>query len=173
MRSDTAEFLGRLQEHRGILASVANGYCRDRSSREDLLQEMIVQLLRSYPRYDEKRVSFSTWMYRIALNVAISFYRTQYRHTRHAADGEGLLARIPDPVAFEDDVRDERLEFVHAFIAKLDPLDRSVMLLYLDDRPHAEIAEILGISVSNVGTKIGRIKQQLKREASALPAQRF
>ena len=116
MRSDTAEFLGRLQEHRGILASVANGYCRDRSSREDLLQEMIVQLLRSYPRYDEKRVSFSTWMYRIALNVAISFYRTQYRHTRHAADGDELTD-VPDenrePVRPQRECRYEACGLVH------------------------------------------------------------
>jgi RNA polymerase sigma-70 factor (ECF subfamily) len=152
------EFLARIEQHRGILTSVANGYCRERSSREDLLQEMILQLWRSYPGFDETRVKFSTWMYRVAINVAISFYRTQQRHV-------AVMANIPDSVNPVDDTCDERLELVYAFIEKLDPLNRALMLLYLDDRPYSEIAEILGISETNVGTKLGRIKQALKREA--------
>ena len=167
--SGSADLLARVDEHRGILTSVANAYCRDRSSREDLLQETIMQLWRSYPHYEEKRVKFSTWMYRIALNVAISFYRAQSRHTSRAAGGEELLAHVADPAPIPDDVRDERLDLVYAFIDKLDPLNRAVMLLYLDDRPYAEIAEILGISETNVGTKIGRIKAQLKREVATSP----
>jgi RNA polymerase sigma-70 factor (ECF subfamily) len=107
-------------------------------------------------------------MYRIAINVAISFYRKQKRHLSHTIEDDELLARIPDAVNIADDIRDERLEFVYDFIDKLDPLNRAMMLLYLDERPYAEIAEILGISETNVGTKIARIKQQLKREAATL-----
>lgn len=166
MGSTDAAFLARLDDHRGILASIADAYCRDRNSREDVMQEMIVQLWRSYPRCDESRTKFSTWTYRIALNVAISFYRLQYRHTSRAAGvSEAFLARIPDPVSVASDEADERLEFVHAFIERLDPISRALMLLYLDDRSYAEIADILGISETNVGTKIARIKAQLKREA--------
>lgn len=132
------------------------------------MQEMIVQLWRSYERYDETRVNFSTWMYRIALNVAISFYRAQHRNVLRTAGDEQVLASTPDPANAAGDIQDEQLEFIYGFIDKLDPLNRAVMVLYLDDRPHVEIAEILGISQTNVGTRIGRIKQQLKREAAAL-----
>ena len=172
MNVDSAAFIARIEEHRGNLTSIANGYCRNRDSREDLLQEMIAQLWRSYNRYDETRVKFTTWMYRVALNVAISFYRAQHRRALYTIGDEQLLAGTPEPVKVADDIRDDRLEIIYAFIDKLDPLNRAVMLLYLDERPHAEIAEIVGISETNVGTKIGRIKQQLKRGAEATSVSR-
>ncbi|HZF13259.1 MAG TPA: RNA polymerase sigma factor, partial [Thermoanaerobaculia bacterium] len=75
-------FLALLDEHKKILYKVAGSYCRNPADREDLVQEMVVQLWRSFDRYDES-YRFSTWMYRIALNVAISFYRSESRRSRH------------------------------------------------------------------------------------------
>jgi len=69
-------FLTSLDRHRGILFKVADAYCRDAASREDLVQDIVLQLWRAYPRFDD-RARFSTWMYRIAVNVAISFYRSE------------------------------------------------------------------------------------------------
>ena len=77
----TGEFLGRLDNHKRILYKVAYIYCRDREDRQDLVQEMLIQLWRSYGRFDD-HVRFSTWMYRIAVNVAISHYRNEGRRIR-------------------------------------------------------------------------------------------
>lgn len=159
-----AAFVESLGRHRGILLKVANAYCRDRADREDLVQEIVVQLWRSYPRYDG-RAALSTWMYRVALNVAISFQRSQLRKSRNVEPAEHAVFEAlasPEPVE-----TDERIELLHQFIDALGPLDRALMILYLDDRSHTEIAAILGISETNVGTKISRIKVRLKHNVAA------
>jgi RNA polymerase sigma-70 factor, ECF subfamily len=160
-------FADRLDRHRGVLFKVANSYCRNDADREDLLQETIAQLWRSYPRFDG-RVAFSTWMYRIAVNVAISFHRSETRKRRTLARAaESVLERVPAPEQPEDD---DRLALVRDLIEQLGPLDRALMMLYLDDYAYAEIASTLGISETNVGTKIGRIKERLKRIVAAAKA---
>jgi RNA polymerase sigma factor (sigma-70 family) len=160
-------FVGRLDRHRGILFKVANAYCRNGADREDMLQETIAQLWRSYPRFDG-RVAFSTWMYRIAVNVAISFHRSDRRKRRALAPAaESVLERVPAPEQPEDD---DRLALVRELIEQLGPLDRALMLFYLDDYSYAEIASTLGISETNVGTKIGRIKERLKSNVAAAEA---
>jgi RNA polymerase sigma factor (sigma-70 family) len=161
-----AAFLERIDRHRGILFKVANAYCRSREDREDLMQETIAQLWRSYPRFDG-RVAFSTWMYRIAMNVAISFHRRETRKRRLAQAPESILERLPAPTEPESD---DRFELIEVLIEQLPALDRGLMLLYLDDYSYAEIGAILGISESNVGTKINRIKDRLKRNAAPAKA---
>jgi RNA polymerase sigma factor (sigma-70 family) len=159
-----AAFLERIDRHRGILFKVANAYCRTPEDREDLVQETIGQLWRSYPRFDE-RVAFSTWMYRVAVNVAITFYRGETRRRRSIVRvAESVFDRVPAP---ERPERSDRLDLIHELIEQLGPLDRALMLLYLDDCTYAEIAAILGISESNVGTKVGRIKERLKQNLAA------
>jgi RNA polymerase sigma-70 factor (ECF subfamily) len=161
------EFVRRIDRNRAILFKVAAAYCRNRSDREDLVQEIIAQMWRSYDRFDE-RSSFSTWMYRVAVNVAISFLRSETRARRHdvVAD-DALLEAIPAPHSSE---ADDRLSVLHDLVAGLDPLNRALMILYLDDRPYSEIAAILGITETNVGTKIGRIKQRFKRTVAGTNA---
>jgi RNA polymerase sigma factor (sigma-70 family) len=166
-REKQRQFEALLHEHRRIVFKVAGLYSRSASDRDDLAQEISAQLWRSFGRYDEGRARFSTWMYRIALNVAISQLRRergsdddrleplQPHHLETVAGGEGLA----EP--------DERLVMLHAFISQLDPLNRALILLYLEDRNYAEMAEILGISETNVATKIGRIKQKLRGQMTA------
>jgi RNA polymerase sigma-70 factor (ECF subfamily) len=127
------------------------------------VQETIAQLWRSYPRFDG-RAAFSTWMYRIAVNVAISFHRGERRRLRAVPLPESVLEGMPVPEAPESD---ERLERIYEFIEQLEPLDRALMLFYLDDYSYVEIAALLGLSESNVGTKIGRIKERLKHNVGA------
>ena len=159
-----AGFVRRLAEHRGILFKVADAYCRNRTDREDLVQNIVAQLWRSYPRFDDRK-TFSTWMYRIAVNVAISFYRSETRRLRHVVPAEAsIVETIAQPPNEEPD---EGLDLVRAFIEHLAPLDRALMILYLDDSPYATIAEILGITPTNVATKINRIRQRLKHELAA------
>ncbi|HEY6327455.1 MAG TPA: RNA polymerase sigma factor [Candidatus Cybelea sp.] len=165
MTSNSAQdaFLTSLDQHRGILFKVAYAYCRDEASREDLVQEIVMQLWRAYPRYDG-RASFSTWMYRIAVNVAISVYRSARRDAeRVERTGLARLERLAAPDAHSD----ENAALLREVIDGLDALNRALMILYLDDRSYAEIADVLGITQTNVATKINRLKERLRRTAAA------
>lgn len=156
-------FSERLQRHRGIVFKVANSYANLPEDRDDLAQDIAVQLWRAWPGYDPSR-SFTTWMYRVALNVAITHLRERTLRRRHdagplddalhdTADGDGA-----------DHERDQHVRLLQAFIGRQAPLDRALLLLYLDERPQRDIAEILGITESNVSTKIGRLKQRIRHE---------
>ena len=163
-RSQEARFLALLEEHRRILYKVANAYCRDGSERADLLQEMLGQLWRGFDRYDEK-VRFTTWMYRVALNVAISFYRSEGRRIRNAEPIDDMANQLA--AAPIDEWASEELKLLRQLIGDLEPMERALITLYLDGNCHTVIAEIVGISVSNVGTRIGRIKERLQRNFDA------
>jgi RNA polymerase sigma factor (sigma-70 family) len=156
-------FAALLEEHRRILHKVARAYGRGEEDRRDLVQEMAAQLWRAFPRFDD-RLRFSTWMYRVCLNVAISYVRRESVRARHLHPGDpALLEEHAERVGFSGD-RDLRL--LEAFLAGLDELDRALMLLYLDGCPHRAIGDVLGISETNVGTRIGRLKERLRRELS-------
>ena len=154
-----------LHEHRRIVFKVAGLYSRSVADRDDLAQDISAQLWRSFASYDESRAKFSTWMYRIALNVAIS----QARRWPDADRFEPLETHHLETVGGGEPIaeQDERLQALHAFIGKLDPLNRALILLYLEDRNYAEMAEVLGISETNAATKIGRIKQKLRGQMTA------
>ncbi|WP_199100344.1 RNA polymerase sigma factor [Dyella sp. ASV21] len=163
-KRDHQRFEALLHEHRGIVFKVAGAYARDMEDRRDLAQEICTQLWRAFPSFDEARGRFSTWMYRIALNVAISQHR---RVSGEPAFVESLGAEHLEQIGVEAVVEpDERLTALYRFIGELDPLHRALILLYLEDRSYADIADVLGISVTNVATKIGRVKQRLRAQAS-------
>ncbi|SRR5581483_3870872 len=153
-----------LQEHQRIVFKVVSVYARDPEDRRDLTQEICVQLWRSFPTFDEKRARFSTWMYRVALNVAISQMRRSSRQ-EDALDRQQLETLSGAEGIVE---QDERMEALYTFINQLDRLNRALILLYLEDRSYEEIAEILGISVTNVATKISRIKQKLRNQMTGV-----
>ncbi len=154
-----------LDEHKKILYKVCNSYCRSRGDREDLAQEIIVQLWRSFESFDA-RCRFSTWMYRIALNVAISFYRRESTRTRLVLSETEQILNVADERA----TTSPEVDALYEFIGGLDVLSKALMLLYLDGHSYLEIADVLGISESNVATKISRMKQTMRREVNP-PAQ--
>lgn len=158
-----AAFLDRLEAHRGIPRKVAGAYCRNRADREDCVQEIVAQLWRAFPRYDGDK-PFSTWAWRIAVNVAITFYRKGRNEAERAVPSEGAIF---DAMPAATDEPDAMLERLHALVARLDEFDRALVVLYLDDRPQAEIADVLGISLTNVSTKLGRIKTRMKQWSEA------
>lgn len=155
---DTEPFLDQLDAHRRIVFKVASAYARNAADREDLSQEIIAQLWRAFPRWDRTR-PFATWMYRIALNTAISWWRTESRRARRLQPaGEGALdVAAPDP-----EEHDERLAWLHGAIAALPETDRALALLFLDGHRHDAIAQIMGLSESNVSTRLHRLKQRLR-----------
>lgn len=163
----SSDFAERLESVRKIVFSVAHAYCRNPADLDDLVAEIVAALWRTYGRYDG-RAAFSTWAYRVAFNVAISFERARRRRSRVEPVETATLEAMSGATPARE--RDERLDFVRSFVDTLPPLDRALMLLYLDDYPYADIADVLGISPSNVATKINRIKDRLKREAAAQPA---
>ena len=155
-----AAFGALLQQHAGIMFKIAGSYTRSAEDRADLAQEIAAQLWHAWPKYDPAR-SFSTWMYRIALNVAIGHLRQQELRRRHdAVPLDDALHDVAEANA-PDPEQAQHLRLLQGFIARQPPLERA-LLLCLDDRPQREIAEILGISESNVSTKIGRLKQRIR-----------
>jgi RNA polymerase sigma-70 factor (ECF subfamily) len=151
-----------LDDHRKILYKICHSYCRNAADREDLAQEIAVQLWRSFASFDG-RCAFSTWMYRVALNVAISFCRSEATRTRRAVgDGEAILQTLG---AAEPE--SGQVQTLYQMIETLDPMNKALVLLYLDGYSQKEIGEVLGIGPGNVGTKIGRIKETLKRSLEA------
>lgn len=156
------QFRELIERHRGIVFKVANTYAWQANDREELAQEIATQLWRAFPGYDPAR-PFPTWMYRIALNVAISFVRGNSRHRDLAVPLDAELHDLADGNAADHEA-DQQVRSLHRFIHAQEPLNRALLLLYLEDRSYREMAEVLGISETNVATKISRLKQRIRNE---------
>ena len=145
-----------LNSYKGILFKVLRAYAFTADDRDDLFQDMCLQLWHSIPNFRGEAAP-TTWIYRVALNTAIRFTRKASRHrqTHQPLEGAEHLLRHNEAPA------DERLAWLYREIARLDPIDRSLTLLLLDGCSYKEMAAIAGISESNVGVKIHRIKKHL------------
>jgi RNA polymerase sigma factor (sigma-70 family) len=162
---DNTPFLAELEAHRGILYKVANAYCARREDRSDLIQEMVVELWRAWPRFDG-RATFSTWMHRIAVNVAISVFRGESRRIRDTLPIEefGMDLAAADRVL---DAEGDDLRALHQLISRLDEINRALILLYLEGYGQDEIADMVGLTPTNVATRINRIKHKLQQDHAA------
>ncbi len=157
------KFISIVKDNRNLIYKICYSYCSDPESRKDLEQEILMQLWNSFSKFDG-RVKISTWIYRIALNTAISFYRKDCTHNGRKITIDELII---SPSHFEYvPEQDENLVLLYQFIENLNKMDKALMLLYLDDNKYKTIAEILGISETNVATKINRIKKSLKEKFS-------
>lgn len=154
------QFLDMLENHKKLIYKVAHSYGQNPADRQDLIQEIILQLWKAFPKYDPQ-YKLSTWAYRIALNVSISFYRKEKKRRQTTSLDTEAFLNIIDPKE-ENTELEHHIQLLYQFINALSPLNKALMILYLDEKSHQEIASILGISKSNVGTKINRIKIQLK-----------
>lgn len=159
------EFLRLIEENKGIIYKICDSYCPYKNEREDLAQEIVYQLWKSGGQFNPS-YKFSTWMYRVALNTAISFHRRASRTMPVLPLGDNLNELEEFSQVSEES--EARLQQLQKFIQLQKELDRAILLLYLDERANTEIAEILGISASNVSTKLGRLKEKLKQYFSAL-----
>ncbi len=151
-------FLALLDENKRHLYKVARAYGRTPPDRDDLVQETVVQAWKSFPRYDG-RWRFSTWLYRIALTVAISYQRRESTRRQHLAPAGAEALEVAGQA---DADSGEDIGLLYRFIGQLDALNRALMLMYLDGQSQAEIADVLGITATNVSTRVGRLKQRLK-----------
>ena len=151
-----------IARHGGIVRKVAGMYCAHAEDRLDLAQEIRAQLWRAFGRYDESR-PFATWMYRVALNVAITFARRAGVRERYTgAAGDSAADPIDEPQGSAE--QDERVAALRRFIAELDGLNRALLFLYMEEQSYLEIAEVLGLSETNVATKIHRLKRRIQRD---------
>jgi RNA polymerase sigma factor (sigma-70 family) len=164
-KNNNEALLQLVEDNRRIIFKICNAYCKNEHDREDLQQEIIYQLWRSYPNYKAEH-KFTTWMYRVALNIAISFYRK-------AKLSGNIITLDDEPLEIEDKQdntteTEKNIGTLHGFINELKELDKALMLLYLEEKSYSEIAEILGISETNVATKISRIKEKLKQQFNTI-----
>lgn len=160
MKRDAQTFLTVIESNKGIIYKVANSYCRDEENKKDLIQEIILQLWLSFGKYDEG-YKLSTWMYRIALNVSISFYRKENRRNEiNQPLPEDILHLNEDHHALS---KNDDLDHLQRFIKELKEIDRAVIILYLEGNSQQETGQILGLTATNVSTRVSRIKQQLQQ----------
>jgi RNA polymerase sigma-70 factor, ECF subfamily len=150
-----------VEDYQPILLKVARAYADAREDQDDLVQEMLLQLWRSIPAF-QGAAKPSTWIYRVALNTSIAWKRTESRRChrqRLLADADCLPDFRSD--SCDDEANRAAVEQLYAAIRRLSPVDRSLVLLYLDGLSYREMAEILGITENNVGVKLNRTKKQL------------
>lgn len=148
-----------LNEHKGIIFKIVNYYCKNVDNRKDLEQEIMIQIWLSHKKYNDT-YAWSTFIYRIALNVSMSFYHKEKRVKNNFLNVK-LFTEMQDC----DDsplISDRDLRVLDEFIFQLNDINKALMILYLHSKTYAEIADVLGISATNVSTKINRMKTQLK-----------
>jgi len=149
------EFVELINKHRGILHKICNIYFYRDPNIEDYHQEMLIRLWKAYPGFN-KQSSFSTWLYRVAINTAIDIIRKQTIRPSHTE-----LTKIEYNIPEQENTGSDKKEALYEAINLLSDVEKAIIILYLEDYNYKEIAEIIGISESNTGVKINRIKNQL------------
>lgn len=150
------------RDHAGLFMRVARGFTDNAADRDDLRQEILVALWQALPHF-RAQAKLSTYVYRVAHSTALNWKRSRQRYARKI---EGYAFELPDAVAPREA---ERLEWLYARIRELPPADRTLLLLHLDRVSYADIAEITGLSESNIGVRLHRLKQQLSAQTDPSP----
>jgi len=151
------EFAELVSKNQDIIHKVCNLYCNNLEDRRDLFQDVLYQLWKSYPSFRHES-KFTTWMYRVALNTAI----TRFKKFKKSPKSEDLNERTFQLADYQDDTIDEKLKMLYEAINQLSKIERAIIMLHLEENSYQEIAQIIGITETNVGVKINRIKKKLK-----------
>jgi RNA polymerase sigma factor (sigma-70 family) len=151
-------FLEHRNQNLGIAHKVCRVYFEDAEIRQDVMQEMMYQLWRSFDRFEGKS-KFSTWMYSVCINTALT-YRTAINKRSNVEKLSEHHIHIPDPLA--SDGKEEQLKALYHAISSLSKLNKAIVLLYLEDMKYEEIAAVVGITKSNVSVRLVRIKKELE-----------
>ncbi len=152
-------FVSELERNQNIVHKVCRIYTSNKEQHNDLFQEITIQLWKAYPKFrgDSK---FSTWMYRVALNTAITLYRKSKRSIK-TQDYESVIFKITSEDY--DDTEEEQLKIMYKAIKQLSDIEKALIFLYLEDKNYKEIAETIGITEVNARVKMNRIKTKLKK----------
>ncbi len=149
-----------LNEHYGIIRKLCRGYSNGKEDFEDNLQEVCFQLWKSIDKFEGKSKS-GTWVYRLTLNVCLYNLNKRKKRLDHPAEIDLITKRVDEYTQLFNE--DTQVRVLYESITLLKPIDRAIIMLYLEKKEHGEIAEVVGLSVSNIGVKINRIKKQLKK----------
>ena len=155
------KFISVIKDHQNLIFKICYSYCSNSENRKDLQQEILMQLWNSFTKFDG-RVKISTWIYQVALNTAISFHRNNCKHKDRKVTIDSSIISLSDSEYAPE--QEENISMLYRFIDNLNEMDKALILLYLDDNKYKNIAKILGISETNVATKINRIKKSLKEQ---------
>ncbi|MDG1111932.1 MAG: RNA polymerase sigma factor [Polaribacter sp.] len=153
-----SKFLSDFEKNQNIVHKICRMYTTNRDAHNDLFQEVTIQLWRNYEKF-RSEAKFSTWMYRVALNTAISLYRKSTRSvkTQDISDFEYKIKAVD-----YDDTEEQQLKAIYKAIHQLSDIEKALIFLYLEDKPYKEISETLGISNGNARVKMNRAKEKLK-----------
>ncbi|MEH7890071.1 sigma-70 family RNA polymerase sigma factor [Elizabethkingia meningoseptica] len=156
MSQKEQDFSKLVKENQGLIIKVARMYTNTPDDQQDLFQEIVLQLWRSYDTF-KGNSKISTWMYRVALNTAITLFR---KTTRTIKTDE--LADFHQPIDDENDENQQQIALLYKVIKMLGDIDRAIVMMYLDDVPYKDIAENIGITEVNARVKMNRLKKTLK-----------
>ncbi|WP_066311866.1 RNA polymerase sigma factor [Flavobacterium sp. TAB 87] len=157
MREKEQEFLSRMEVHKGILYKISKMYMDNADDQQDLFQEIICQLWKSYDTFRNES-QFSTWMYRVALNTAIVFLKKEKRKVdKYPIATENIKEDESD-----SELKEDQMKHFYTAIQKLEKIDKAILFYQLEGYSHKEIGANLGISEGNARVKLNRAKEKLK-----------
>lgn len=153
------EFVQLIRDNNGLILKVCNLYAATAQDRQDLYQEIVIQLWRSLPKFRSES-KLTTWMYRVALNTAISDFRKQQRKPQ-TTDFDLFTKEIAEQAEYGE--KEEKLRSLYNAINHLPEIEKAIVMLYLDDKSYEEMEDILGINQNNLRVKMNRIKEKLRQ----------
>lgn len=151
------EFLKLIEQHKGILNKVSKMYMQDHDDQNDLMQEIILQLWHSYDRF-KGNSQFSTWMYRVALNTALTYFKKEKRKSNQFT----FLDNVDQPIENESEDKEVQLKLFYRAVHELNKVEKALIFLFLEGQGHKDIALNLGITEGNARVKLNRTKEKIQ-----------
>lgn len=156
MMDSKQEFIDLIKSNQGLIYKVTRVYTYSKEDEQDLYQEIVYQLWKSFGSF-KNQSKLTTWMYRVALNTAITYLNKEKKQGNTVPIDEGVLNRSEA----DDSLKSEQLEIMYAHIKRLNTIEKGIILLYLEGKSYDEMAIITGFTASNIGTRLNRIKQKI------------
>ena len=151
-------FVTLIEEHQNLIHKICHLYTKSNTDHKDLFQEITIQLWKAYPKFrgDSK---FSTWMYRVGINTAITLYRKSKRRIQ-ILSFEDVAYKVPQSESYVD-TKDQQIKAIYQAIKQLNDIEKAVVFLYLEDKSYKEISNTIGITEVNARVRMNRIKKKL------------
>lgn len=156
------DIVNKIKDYQPLIRKVSLMYAQNEAESDDMFQEICIQAWRAYPQFKGES-KFSTWLYRVAINTAISWIRKEKKHRVGDSEEDRWMAVTDDNPFYEQEEKREKISDMHKAIQQLNDVDRTLVLLYLEEVAYAEIAEILGLTVNNIKVKMNRVKKRLRK----------
>ena len=155
------EFVLLIEKYQNLIHKICSLYTKSDAEHKDLFQEITIQLWKAYPKFRGES-KFSTWMYRVGINTAITLYRKSKRRIQSFSFQE-IAYKVPQSESY-DDTEDQQLKSIYNALQALNDIDKAVIFLYLEDKSYREISDTIGITEVNARVKMNRIKSKLKKQ---------